>query len=251
MEEQSRANSNKKMSKKKKIILSSGAAVILLGFGISALTPNGEAKTEKTLDTKVVLQDVVAGKDYEVTTNTTADGKEYAIVIGDDLVAEDVSDITYTYGEQVKEDVSVYVYPDAETTRSLPKEGYAEDLSFVGTTNRADDAGAVSVMEYISAPNIEADATAIAEWEIDENRSKTTKDGVLEIPLTLAEGSTTTEIIAQVKGLVNITDGYNETPTYNTMTFDISIGEDDYEYSTEHENVLAAERAFTYSDKKE
>ena len=74
---------------------------------------------------------------------------------------------------------------------------------------------------------------------------------MLEIPLTLAEGSTTTEIIAQVKGLVNITDGYNETPTYNTMTFDISIGEDDYEYSTEYENVLAAERAFTYSDKKE
>lgn len=251
MEEQNRTNLNKKMGKKKKIILASGAAVILLGLGISALIPNGEAKTEKTIDTKVVLQDVVAGKDYKVITKTDADGKAYAIVIGEDLVAEDVSDITHVYGDQAKEDVSVYVYPDGETTRSVPKEGYVEGLAFVGTTNRADDAGAVAVTEYVSAPNIEADATAIAEWEIDENRSKTNKDGVLEIPLELAKGSTTTEIIAQVKGLVNITNGYNETPTYEAMTFDISIGEEDYAYSTKHENVLASERAFTYSDKKE
>lgn len=221
-----------------------GGVVALMAATVIGLTAVGnsskDAKPVDTFNINTVLED----EEYEAW--MILNEPEF-VVIGDDIDTQDMVKLTSIVELYEGEAVTGY-YFDKEAAA----EAFQGNLTDFHTDNLkikalSDGEGSVDILSYVTFPQIEADATAIADWTLDAEKSTLGDGYTFHIPGTLAAGAPEKDIIAQLKGLSNMTDLYNQDPEYSWKQFEMKSGAKQYVYHTKSENVLAQKTQFNTS----
>lgn len=168
----------------------------------------------------------------------------YVTIVADELSEEEALEILLHVEEQENTPVNGYVVNDQETADSLANEMpdfYTEGLFF--SIYQVDD-GEYQARTFESVENVEADAQAIEAWEIDAADSGVDDENLLQIYGMVDQAASEEETLAQIKGLADMTERYNDETSIEAQQYTIQRGGDVFVYHTNHEDILATQSTY-------
>lgn len=229
---------------KKGIVIGSAVGGVALVGALFAMTMGGGRAATNDFNVNDVLEEAYTA---EVITDKE-DEKSIVVIVGEDIDDLDTVKIVDAVKRDTSKETVGYAFKDEKAAKAVTGvvDFYTEGL-LVSVASNED--GKYESSMFNSFPQIEADASAVNEWMINENESKTDENKVLNVVGTIGTRAEEKDIVAQLKGLSNMTDLYNPEAKYDSKHFEMQSGATAYEYNTDHENVLATTASFSIQAK--
>lgn len=225
----------------KKIIFKVVIFFILIGGGYFGYVLAQEHGIFRNEDTTYDINELV-DLDYEAELHE-AEGDLYVTIVSDHLSEEEALQIVLHVANQENESIAGFVFHTQEEAESMNEltDFYHDGLQIA--VYEAEDE-AYQTRTFYSYPEVEADAEAIAAWEIDSEDSGTTEENVLEIYGMVDQVATEEETLAQIMGFATMTQHFNPEASFESQHYQIQRGTDIFEYNTNHEQILALQMTF-------